>query len=420
MANHLIRHPGYQVHIVDRGPDPLGMPPNSLRSYPISLQTRGLEALREVPGLEGSIESQGIWPTGVCFHRGKKVQKIKLDPPKLFVDHSKMTFTLLETLMKADKAKDATLSIDFDCSLDDIDLVKKKVSVLQNENVEKSITFDHLVAADGGRSKVRQKLDQMGQLNSEEKDIPDKYRTIFLSQTSHDGSLKLDSDCLHGWVLDDGVRVIAAPMYSDSLSGAFVFDKHHDPLEGMKTPQDVQDYFKKQSPASLAKLITLDEAKQILERPTSSLVTVRCDRLHVQDRVLLLGDAAHAMSQAVGHGCISALQDVQVFWNMLEKYQHDWQQALPAYTRIRLDDAHALNEMSDYAAPSTKLMKVEWGIRQLFRKVLPLWLGRFMRPLPVELLSDTTLSYREVLEQSGWWIDRVKRSKSCDKASEYE
>lgn len=413
MANYLIRRPGYHVNVVERRSDPRGLPPDSLRSYPISLQERGLEALREVPGLEASVDSQGIRPAGVCFHQGEKDQNIPIDPPKLFVDHSQLTLTLLENLMNAVKKKDTSLSIDFDCSLNDVDLDKKAVSVLGNTQAKKSIPFDKLVAADGGRSKIRQQLEQAGELSAEQKDIPDEYRTISLSRTSPDGSLQLDSEYLHAWVLEKGrVRIVAAPIHDDCLSGAFVFDKDYDPIQGLKSPQDVQDYFEKVSPTSLAKLITLDEAKRLLEQPASSLVTVRCDRLHVQDSVVLLGDAAHAMSQAVGHGCISAFQDVHLFCRLLDEYEDDWQQALPTYTRTRLDDAHALNVMSEYAAPTSKLLKVEWGIRQMLKKVLPSALGRFMRPLPVELLSDTTLSYKEVLEQSSWWIDRVKSSKS--------
>jgi len=410
MANYLIRRPGYHVHVVDLRPDPRGLQPESLRSYPISMQARGLDALREIPGLEECIERQGIRPAGVAFHQGDKVQKIPISPPKLFVDHTQLTLAMLEDLTEADKAKDASLSIKFGCSLNEVDFDKKTASV---GDANKSISFDQLVAADGGRSKIRLQLSEMGELNVEEKGIPDEYRTISLLQASPDGSLQLDSEYIHGWVLDEGrIRIVAAPFQDDCLNGAFVFDKKHNPFSQLKSSQDVQDYFEQLSAKSLAKLITLDEAKRLLEQPTSSLVTVRCDRLHAKDCVLLLGDAAHAMSQGVGHGCISALQDVQIFGQLLDKYNDDWQQALPAYTRTRLDDAHALSVMSDYATPSSKLLKVEWGIRQVLKKVLPPALGDFMRPLPVELLSDTTLNYSEVLEQSKWWTDRVKKSSS--------
>jgi kynurenine 3-monooxygenase len=411
IANCLVRRPGYDVHLVDKKPNPLDLPMS--KSYPIQLQARGLEALREIPGLEELVASQGIRPVGVCFHQqGGSEQKISIDPPKLFCDHSQMTTTMLENLMQADAAKGSSLSVDFDCVLNNLDIDNKKVSV-STKSKKKSMSFDALVAADGGRSKVRHDLEQKNLIQVEQKDIPDEYRTICISKSCSDGSVNLDSDYIHGWVLDQGrIRIVAAPMDNDYLNGAFVSEKNHDPIANLKSPQDILDFFEVLSPKSLAKLVSMEEASRILNQSATSLVTVKCDRLHVKDCVLLIGDAAHAMTQSVGHGCISALQDVQVFCRLLDEYNDDWQQALPAYTRARLADAHALSIMSDYAVPTSQLMKVEWGVRQLVRKVLPSAFADLMRPLPVELLSDTTLSYSEVLENSGWWIDRVKISKS--------
>ena len=411
IANCLVRRPGYDVHLVDKKPNPLDLPMS--KSYPISLQARGLEALGEIPGLQESVKSQGIRPAGVCFHQQSgSEQKISIDPPKLFCDHSQMTMTMLENLMQTEAAKGSFLSVDFDCTLNDLDLDNKKVSV-STKSKKRSISFDVVVAADGGRSKVRHDLEHKNLIQVEQKDIPDEYRTICISRTSSDDSVNLDSDYIHGWVLDQGrIRIVAAPIDNDCLNGALVSEKSHDPIASLKSPQDVLDYFQERSPKSLAKLISIEEATRILNQPATSLVTVKCDRLHVNDCVLLIGDAAHAMTQNVGHGCISALQDVQIFCRLLDEYNDDWQRALPAYTRARLADAHALNTMSEYAAPSSQLMKVEWGIRQLARKFLPSAVGDLMRPLPVELLSDTTLSYSEVLEKSSWWIDRVKNSKT--------
>ena len=66
--------------------------------------------------------------------------------------------------------------------------------------------------------------------------------------------------------------------------------------------------------------------------------------------ILLIGDAAHAVSPSIGQGCNAALQDVQVFTQVLAQYQDDWAQALPAFTSQRLPDVHALRELSDYSS----------------------------------------------------------------------
>jgi kynurenine 3-monooxygenase len=133
--------------------------------------------------------------------------------------------------------------------------------------------------------------------------------------------------------------------------------------------------------------------------------------LHAAERVLLLGDAAHAVSASAGQGCNSALQDVEVFGALLDQYEDDWTKVLPAYTLARLEDAHAVSDLSDYSSARSKWMKVEWFLRIILRKVLPKWLSSWgLRPMPMELLSETSLSYTDVLEQTKWWVDRVKRS----------
>jgi kynurenine 3-monooxygenase len=74
------------------------------------------------------------------------------------------------------------------------------------------------------------------------------------------------------------------------------------------------------------------------QRPVSQVLTVKCDRMHIGDRILLISDAAHAVSLSIGQGRNVALQDVQVFAQVLEQSQSDWAQALPAFASQRLPD----------------------------------------------------------------------------------
>eukprot|EP00565_Helicotheca_tamesis_P005030 CAMPEP_0185724012 /NCGR_PEP_ID=MMETSP1171-20130828/633_1 /TAXON_ID=374046 /ORGANISM="Helicotheca tamensis, Strain CCMP826" /LENGTH=431 /DNA_ID=CAMNT_0028391783 /DNA_START=43 /DNA_END=1338 /DNA_ORIENTATION=- len=412
LAHRLVRRPGYEIHIIERRSDPQkDKNLDSQRTFPIALHPRGLNALPD--NVKSKLSNLGVWCVGTCLHsEGKKPRVIPKDQPTLSVDRNQIALTLLETLYTVERAPNSTLSISFDSALQHVDLESNSIVVLNEiDKTENILTFDHLVAADGGKSKVRNELVRSNKIQCDQKEIPDDYRTIHLSRTTADGSTQMDGDKVHGWMFrKEDIKVIGAPIHDGLLSGAFIFPKGKDPFVDLKTAQDVMDYFENLSPESMAPLITPELAQGLLDRPTSTLLSVRCNTLHVDNQVLLLGDAAHAVSASAGQGCNSTLQDVQIFCDILDQYDDDWAKSLPAYTTERLPDAHAVSDLSDYCTPRTAWMKVEWILRTILRKALPSFIAKWMRPLPMELLLDTSLSYREVLKETQWWIDRVKNT----------
>lgn len=138
------------------------------------------------------------------------------------------------------------------------------------------------------------------------------------------------------------------------------------------------------------------EAEDFLKRPVGRVLTVRCDRFHDGDSVLLIGDAAHAVSPSVGQGCNASLEDVRVFERLLEQHEDDWSLALPAFTQQRVPDAHALKELSDYSFPRTKVLGVEFFLQLTLRRLLHQWFPQWVKPFIFDLLLDQDLSYSQV------------------------
>ena len=175
------------------------------------------------------------------------------------------------------------------------------------------------------------------------------------------------------------------------------------------TAAAVLDYFAKNIP-SLRPLMTLEDAEALRQRPVSKIVTVKCDRLNVGGRIVLIGDAVHAVSPSIGQGCNASLQDVMVFAQVLDEYQDDWEKALPAFTNKRLADVHALRDLSDYSFPRSQPMSLEFVFRLTLGKKLRHWFPRLLRPLPMELIMEGEMPYSEVLRQTQGWIERVRQS----------
>ena len=67
-------------------------------------------------------------------------------------------------------------------------------------------------------------------------------------------------------------------------------------------------------------------------------------------QTVLLGDAAHTMTPALGQGLNSGLEDVAVFAQCLEQHQGDVDATLPAYNRLRLPDVRAIMTINEVVA----------------------------------------------------------------------
>ncbi len=132
---------------------------------------------------------------------------------------------------------------------------------------------------------------------------------------------------------------------------------------------EVTDFFGQNFPA-VAKLMTSEDASAFLTRPIASNLTVRCNRFHYNDSALLIGDAAHAVSPALGQGCNSALEDVSILNGLLDEYTDDLSQVLTQFTARRLPDALAVVELSDYSLPSQKSLFVEFILRMRVAQIL--------------------------------------------------
>lgn len=156
-------------------------------------------------------------------------------------------------------------------------------------------------------------------------------------------------------------------------------------------------------------LIAADGTRSLIRDDLVQDTEVQCDRFHVGDRILLIGDAAHAVSPSLGQGCNAALEDVLIFEQLLDHYEDDWARVLPAFSEQRVPDAHALRELSDYSFPRTRALVLEYFLRLRIRRVLHRWFPQWVQPFVFDLVFDYDLPYSQVLNLSQGWINKVKR-----------
>ncbi|MDJ0704450.1 MAG: NAD(P)/FAD-dependent oxidoreductase [Leptolyngbyaceae cyanobacterium MO_188.B28] len=115
--------------------------------------------------------------------------------------------------------------------------------------------------------------------------------------------------------------------------------------------------------------------------------------------VLLLGDAVHCFPPDIGQGVNSALEDVFVFYQILEENEDDLTRSLPRYEAVRLPDVRAVVRLAQVAAPwqynQDPLRGKLWTIAFIFRLGLSKFL-LFISPPAFVMIQNHNLSYHEI------------------------
>jgi kynurenine 3-monooxygenase len=406
LAHYLLRRGQYQVELYEQRPDPRSTDVSQDRTFPLSLQERGRKALRQIPGLEEAIAADSVFCAGTKLHPHKgKPREILRSVPILTIDRNRLVFILLQQLTQNYDSEQ--LIVKFGCQCIGVDPQAKTVALQPEQGEAFTVVYDRLVAADGARSPIRDHL--AGELQCEQTYVPDAYKSVFLSRVNSALGVELDADKIHGASRDIQTRMLMVPQLGDRLNGVIIFEQAQNPLSDLKNKEEVLNFFQVKFPV-FGQLMSSEDAEAFWQRPIGRVLTVRCDRFHQGDSILLLGDAAHAVSPTIGQGCNASLEDVLIFEQLLEQYNDDWAQALPMFSEQRVPDAHALQELSNYSFPRSKSLIVEYYLRLKFHRILHQWFPQWVKPFIFDLVLDYDLPYSQILSFHRGWVERVKRS----------
>lgn len=408
LAHYLLRRGNYRINIYERRPDPRLTDVSKDRTFPISLQERGRKALRAINGLEEAIADQSVFCQGTIIHqKNGKSRDIPRKNSILSIDRNCLVTVLLKQLTQTYTPDQVQVHFNSECT--QVDQTAKIVSFKLSGGESITNHYDLLVGADGARSRVREYLAENAGLSCSQKYVPDAYKSLFLSRLHPSTGVELKGNKIHTFNLNNKTRMVMVPQPGNQLNGVIIFDAQNNPLEGLSTKEEVLAFFQKNFPI-FGQLMSLEEAEAFLKRPVARVLTVRCDRFHESDSVLLIGDAAHAVSPSIGQGCNSSLEDVLILGQLLEQYGDDWGKILPLFSEQRVPDAHALCELSDYTFPRNKLLVIEFFLRLTISRLFHQRFPHLIKPFVFDLVLDTDLSYSQVLSLSQGWINKVKHS----------
>lgn len=415
LAHYLLcRGEQYQIDIYDRLNDPQVIEFSKSRTFPISLTERGMNALGQMTGVEAAVRAISLEMSGTIFHQPNgKTRVTSRKIPLVTLDRTNLVITLLQKLVE--KYDNSRLNLYFNHSCTEVNFAAKTISfqsltqTSEPTGTERAVNYDLLIGADGARSAVRSYFMNTELFEFEQKYVPTDYKSIFLPCPAQPSNINLESGKIHSWRNHDGTFVVLLHQLDGSMSGVILFPRQNNQVTALSTPEEVQQFFRSHFP-EVGQMMPKSEAEAFLKRSSSRILTIRCNRYHYGDSVLIIGDAAHSVSASIGQGCNAALEDVVIVDQLLNEYADNWAETIAQFTVRRRADAHALVELGDYSFPTSPRLFLEFVLREQLAKTLNQLLPDRFSPSLSQLIFESSVPYSEILHSYKGWIAKVKKS----------
>ena len=336
---------GYRVDVYERRPDMRGKPPAGGRSINLALSHRGWRALERV-NLKGSVQDFAIPMYGRMVHDTNgdtDFQPYGLEDQAIYaVSRARLNERLLN---EAESYPQVSLYFNQRCeqvNLDDPSLLLTD----QDQETLYTANYDTLFGTDGAFSVVRERMMKTKRFDFSQSFLTHGYKELTIP-AGEAGQYQLYPNALHIWPRNS-FMLIALPNPDGSFTCTlFLAFEGRPGFDKLTTEERVLDFFKTHFPD--AKALMPDLCETFFNNPTDSLVTIRCDPWHYQDKACLLGDAAHAIVPFYGQGMNAGFEDCMVLNDLMESYKgQSWGALFEAFSKKRVKDGHAIADLALY------------------------------------------------------------------------
>lgn len=338
----LMAQKGYNVSVFERREDLRKAKLISGKSINLALSDRGWKAL-ELAGIADDIRAISIPMYKRCMHA--------LDGTLTYQPYGKEDQAIYSVSRGGLNQKLMNLADDypniqyyFDHKCDDLDLSSNTLKFSNTrENTKEEHSFDRIFATDGAFSAVRMRMQKSTIFDYSQKYLDHGYKELLIP-ANEDGSHKLDKNCLHIWPRGEFMMIALANLDGSFTCTLFFPMKGETSFDTLKTREQVSNFFEKTFPDAIPLMPTLLD--DYFSNPTSTLIMVRCTPWNYEDKVLLLGDAAHAIVPFYGQGMNCGFEDCTVFDEMYKAAGGNWDGLLDRFSEQRVPDGNAILDLA--------------------------------------------------------------------------
>ena len=332
---------GFNVDVFERRPDMRNANLLAGRSINLALSVRGWNALKKV-GVHNEVEKMAIPMYKRVMHAVDGTLTDQAYGQDGEAIYSVSRGGLNQLLMNiADQQENVNFHFEHPCT--DVDLKSATAYFKDGSGQDKKVEADMIIAADGAYSIIRSKMMKQDRFQFSQHYIEHGYKELTIP-ANEDGSYKLEVNALHIWPRGN-YMLIALPNMDGSFTCTlfFPFEGEHS-FESLKTKEQVLDFFKDIFPDTVSLMPNLID--DYFNNPTASLGVMRCDPWVVDDKVLLIGDAAHATVPFYGQGMNAGFEGCFVLDILMDKYGDDFMSCFKEYSKIRKPDGDGVQDLS--------------------------------------------------------------------------
>jgi kynurenine 3-monooxygenase len=337
---------GARVRVLERRPDPRSGASERGRSINLALAARGIAAL-ERAGLMIAVTPLLLGMRGRMLHDPHgTLQFLPYGQHAGEIIYAVSREALNRTLIEAAAAHPG-IELVFDARCLDVDPSAGRVQWrCERRGQVQEEDFGLLLGADGAGSAVRAAMSARGFTRATEAPLAHDYRELDIPRAPGAvgaAGFALAPDALHIWPRG-GFMLIALPNLDGSFTATLFLPRSGAvSFEALGTPGAIVEFFGREFPD--AARVLGDPVAQFARHPQGRLGTLYCEGWQAAERVLLLGDAAHAIVPFHGQGLNCGFEDCLVLERLL-----DGAPAAPAafaqFEQARRADTHAIAAMA--------------------------------------------------------------------------
>ncbi|KAK9794596.1 hypothetical protein WJX73_002898 [Symbiochloris irregularis] len=396
---------GFTVEVYEQRPLPDPVHRNFDRSYSLAMSHRGMGAV-EKAGVDMQRFKAFPYKGSMIWRKGH-VTEVFHEPmsSKVLVERMELVRHLID---RANKLCGGTITWHWEYACEAVDVQQQRVTFSGPDGSKISTAFDLLLGADGVNSRVRSALEKQvpefkGQWFGRMHRIDKFFHQVApepddSSPQTPKGELDSQASVLRFYHINSPPPLSIGLMYvqnnaNGTFSGGVGFSRgsesKQDPTGGALTHQGDYESFLQQLDPIYPPGMRRSIAKQMAQRPWFfSGSTLQVPKLHC-GRVLLLGDAAHAVSASFGQGVNAALEDCSMLGQALRNAPEaeTIDQLLSRFDRERYADVYALGHMDRFAEEMAG-HKGKWSLPYwVFQTHLYIngWLHKIVHPMLIGL-----------------------------------